>query len=708
MQERFTGSLQAVRFPKLLFGLILLCVSLAAQQFPVCVPNAGNANLRSEGLAEAATDITLSCSGAKPNVPATAILTLSFPNVNITNHLSTGNVPDVIVSVMAGGFQQPAPASIQLVGANQLNISGINYTPGTDGGLTIRISNVRLNVHSAVTASGQAPILTATMLATGLVLANTQVQLGAPVNGLLASDNSSGIFTSGSPAPASVSMSNLFSSGTSFTTTRVTEGFVNAFIPKDGTSDAGTRIMLKFTGLPPSTRLFVPDLVAGSSAIQQTSAGDLGVAQSAGTYASATNGSLLLSRVSNPLADGSGGGPFYKPPAGGTAAFTLTTAVELPVNNGTASVVYEAVDANPSIQESAQIPIFIALPPGATPGTYGQMSVTFAPLSTVGTATMTDPVPRFAAVTPPRDCTVIGDCSANYFPRLKLNTTSVNLTSSANGDQAVGYVPFINAGSGSMNWTASVSYQTGSGWLSISPTSGSGAGTVNVHANPANLAQGTYNATVTVDAGPVAGSQSVPVAFTVGQAVPLVSLAANAANGKVLTLTPGSFASIYGTNLSGSNVTVSFDGVAANLVYTGANQINLIVPPTLAGKTSAQMLVTVDGRIGSPLMVTLADSSPAIFPSGVLNQDNSVNSANKPAVRGSTLQIFLTGLPPVAGATVNIGSRTLQSVYSGGAPGVPGLQQVNVMLPADLTGTAQLTVCSSAMVCSPAYSVTIQ
>jgi hypothetical protein len=48
-----------------------------------------------------------------------------FTSVNITNHLSTNSVPDVIVSVTADGFQQPVPASIQLVGNNNLNISGI-------------------------------------------------------------------------------------------------------------------------------------------------------------------------------------------------------------------------------------------------------------------------------------------------------------------------------------------------------------------------------------------------------------------------------------------------------------------------------------------------------------------------------------------------------------------------------------------------------
>ena len=689
---------------KILFGLFLLCSPLRGQQFPLCIPNAGTANLRSEGLAEAATDLTLSCSGAVPNVPATATLSIFTP-VNITNHLSTGNTPDVVVSVTAGGLQQPVPANIQLSGANQLNISGIQFTPGQDGGVTIRIGNLRVNANSAVGA--KSPLVTVNMTATGLVLANTQIQLGALANGLLASDDAAAIF-GGSPAPATISMAALLAGGTSFDTTRVTEGFHNAFIPKDLTSDAGTRIMIQYSNLPASTRLFVPDLVAGSSTLQPTSAGDLGLAASPGMYASSPNGSLLLSRVYNPNADGSGGTPYYRPPSGGTPATTLSTATELTITNGTAWVVYEVVDANPTVRESAQIPTFIAVNPSTGAGTYGQKSVSFAPLSTVGTASLTDPVPRFAAIIPPGDCAVLGDCTASYFPHLTINTSSIPLQAPENGTAVVGYLPFQNSGGGTLTWNASVSYQNGSGWLAINPTSGTGSSTVNVHANPANLAPGVYNAAVTIDGGPAAGSQAVPVIFTVGQPIPLVSLVASAANGAVTSLAPGSFASIYGTGLTGNSVTVSFDGVEANVIYDSATQINLLVPGALTGKTSAQMLVTVDGRNGSPTMVTVVSAAPAIFPNGVLNQDNSVNSAAKPAVRGSTLQIFLTGLPPVAGAAVNIGNRTLQSVFSGQAPGVPGLEQVNVMLPADLTGTAQLSVCGLGTVCSPAYSVTIQ
>jgi uncharacterized protein (TIGR03437 family) len=625
--------------------------------------------------------------------------------VNITNHLSTNNVPDVVVSVIAGGFQQPVPANIQLVGNNTVNISGIQYTPGSDGTLLIKIDNLRIDANAAAISSS--PVLNATILATGLKLTNSQFALGSLTSGLLSSQTTPQFYGALAALPGSLTMQNLFAAGVAFNTTRVTEGFVNAFNPKDANSDTGTRIMIKYENLPTSMQLVVPDLVAGSDAYlgEPTAGGDMGWPQSPGAYAPSATGSLLLALVTNPNPDGSGGQVYGKP----TSPTTLSNASQLTVTNGSAMAVYEVVDANPALQESAQIPTFLALPSGASPGTYGGEAVSFAPVSTVGVADMTDPVPRFVAVTPPGDCTVLGDCNANYFPRLQLNTSQVTLAAPAGGTQVVGYVPFYNVGGGTMAWTASISYQTSSGWLSINPTSGINNSTVNVHANPANLSPGVYNATITINAGPGAGSQSVPVIFTVGQGLPLITQVSNAANGNITSLVPGSFASVFGTSLSGSNASVTLNGIAATTIYNSATQINLLVPSTLTGQTSAQLVVSANGQSSAPANVTLTNAAPAIFPSGVLNQNYSVNSPSNPATAGTTLQIYLTGLPAVAGATVSIGNQSLQSVYSGPAPGVPGLQQVNVMLPAGLTGTAQLMVCSVApnAACSPAYSITI-
>ena len=47
--------------------------------------------------------------------------------------------------------------------------------------------------------------------------------------------------------------------------------------------------------------------------------------------------------------------------------------------------------------------------------------------------------------------------------------------------------------------------------------------------------------------------------------------------------------------------------------------------------------MTVDGVSSAPLTVPLADLSPGIFNTGILNQDNSINSPSNPALTGSVI-----------------------------------------------------------------------
>ena len=63
-----------------------------------------------------------------------------------------------------------------------------------------------------------------------------------------------------------------------------------------------------------------------------------------------------------------------------------------------------------------------------------------------------------------------------------------------------------------------------------------------------------------------------------------------------------------------------------------------------------------------------------------------MNSPSHPAALGSVLQIFGTGMPDSGGVvTVTIQNRgNLVPLYAGAAPGLPGMQQINVMVPADL------------------------
>jgi uncharacterized protein (TIGR03437 family) len=109
--------------------------------------------------------------------------------------------------------------------------------------------------------------------------------------------------------------------------------------------------------------------------------------------------------------------------------------------------------------------------------------------------------------------------------------------------------------------------------------------------------------------------------------------------------------------------------------------------------------------------------SPAIFNSGILNQDNSVNSVSHPADLGSAIQIFATGLlsPGSGTITARIAGRNIPTPsYAGPAPGIPGLQQVNLIIPADLPpGPTSLQVCAvgadpNQSVCSPLATVFLQ
>src|ERR1022692_2920284 len=304
--------------------------------------------------------------------------------------------------------------------------------------------------------------------------------------------------------------------------------------------------------------------------------------------------------------------------------------------------VYEVAAANPSVQETAQFPTFISLP-RSTPPAVAQETIALAPVSSVTTASATAPVPRFAAVAMQSDCQLFGDCTASVasLPKLLVEASPILIGAVAAGGAMTsppGSFSVHNAGGGSMAWSISVIYQGGTGWLVFDPPSGTNDATVQVTANTKTLTAGTSLATVIVNAG-AAGSQSVAVILTV-TAVPtptppapvtptvIVSQVLNAATLQVAPLVPGSLATLMGSHLSGKSVAVTFDGIPATLIYSGDTQINLQVPSALGSRNSTSLVVTVDGVSSTPLIAPLAAAWPAVFPHGVLNQDNQIGRAS--------------------------------------------------------------------------------
>lgn len=715
------------RLTDLIFVFFLFSTLAFSQGALVCTTTAVPVPVRAEGLTERTGDIILGCSGGTPGSVVSANLTL-FLNVSITNRLMTGNNNDILLTVDTGPGPVPANVQAQQFAPMAVAFNGLSFTVPPSGKVTLRISNVR-GAANQFGLPGQQPIIANLSFSNsaGLAVGNPQFIVGFTQRGLLATFSSSGVRCTGSPLPSTINLTNLFAIGTRFFSTRVTEGFADDFQKKDTFSDTGTRIVVRYSGFPAGARLFVPDAVAGSSATRPTAGGDLGVTASGGAYTPANSGSLLLARVSGADANGAGGTPVFTPGAAGSGTVAFDSDGEVSLANGSGLAVYEVVDSNPALQESAQFPTFVgitSIPSGAV--VVAGQAVSLGPISTVARATATDPIPRFSPDPPPNDCSLLGDCGAAFFPNLLVDAPPLNFTAPAGGPFQVKYIRVNNQGGGLLNWTASLVLQNGSGWLTIDPPSGPNNATIRMDAHPEKLAPGTYQATLFVDAGPLAGSRTLPVTFVVTapasasapapQPSITVTSVMNAASLQAGPLVAGSLATIRGTMLSGKTVSVTLDNLPATLLFKNDDQINLQVPEQLVSKTSAQLVVTVDGVRSAPQTVLLAASAPAIFANGILNQDSTVNSAANAADVGTILQIFATGLMSATSGpvTVQVNDRIVDTLYyAGPAPGRPGVQQVDFVVPDDLGGTsASVRLCANEgaaqRICSAPVTVTLK
>jgi uncharacterized protein (TIGR03437 family) len=190
----------------------------------------------------------------------------------------------------------------------------------------------------------------------------------------------------------------------------------------------------------------------------------------------------------------------------------------------------------------------------------------------------------------------------------------------------------------------------------------------------------------------------------------------NAASFAPDAVVAGSLATIKGSNLSGSNLAVTFDGIAARITYRSSEQLNVQVPPELGQRANAQLLVAVNTDSSLPYNVALAPSGPGIFVPGILNEDSTVNGPENPATAGSYVQIFTTGMLTAQGGGVvdlKIHDEVYTTLpYAGPAPSSPGVQQINARLPERFpTMTTEALVCSTAggrRACSPPVKISIR
>jgi uncharacterized protein (TIGR03437 family) len=691
--------------------------------------------IRAEGIAERTSDITLSCSGGDSGARVTGNLTLFLP-VDITNRLAASSnlVTDLVFTADNGSGPQPVNVQGMLTGPATLVFNGLSFTLSSSGSAVLRLANLRVAANQLAPFPNNAITGQLSFDASHVLLAGNPFRLGAGQPGLFNGFSSRIVCAPrGSPLPDDLStFAGFLASNAVFNTTRVTEGFADAFSPRTGVqglnADSGTRVIVRYGGFPPGARLFVPTVVAGSDAVQPTAGGDFGMPASGGKYSPGGNGSLLLALVAGTDANGAGGMPLFVPGAPGSGTVSLDAMSEISLTNGAGIAVYEVMDSNPFAQESAQFPTFLGLAPFDGTSVETSESVSFAPVSTVFTATARDPIPRFQQTTPSRDCQIVGDCGADYFPVLLVLESSLQYSAQAGSNFKVDYIQVQNGAGGVLRWTVRVAYQNSSGWLRVTTTDGANSGvnngTVRVDALPGNLAPGVYKAILTIDAGPLVGSRDVAITLTITPAPvvtppppPAPSLtitgivnAATLASGPVA---PGSIAVVMGNGFSGANLSVTIDSVPAHIFSSSDTQIMLLIPDTLGSNASAQLVVQVNGISSGPQRIALAPFAPGIFQRQILNQDDSVNGPALPAWMGSIIQVFATGLPAHGLITAKIGNHSIgYPYYAGPAPGQLGVELVDLILPPDLTGsTVNVTVCGGAsidqMMCSPPVPVSI-
>ena len=176
-------------------------------------------------------------------------------------------------------------------------------------------------------------------------------------------------------------------------------------------------------------------------------------------------------------------------------------------------------------------------------------------------------------------------------------------------------------------------------------------------------------------------------------------------------IAPGSYISIYGTNLATgdrglstaylpvaiNSTSVSFDvpeaglSVAGRLIYVSPYQVNVQVPWELQGQTSAQVKVSIGPVSGVVSTVPVAAANPGLFapPPGAT------------FIRGKIASLFATGLGAVQNEpndgeacadapcstlvlpVVTVAGIPAQVEFAGLSGGYPGLNQINFVVPPD-------------------------
>ncbi|MEZ5398127.1 MAG: hypothetical protein R2729_00575 [Bryobacteraceae bacterium] len=351
-------------------------------------------------------------------------------------------------------------------------------------------------------------------------------------------------------------------------------------------------------------------------------------------------------------------------------------------------------------------------PQNLTPGTYaGSITITSAQATT----------PRVVQVT----LTV-----RQAAPTLVLSRDALSFAFTPGSAVPAAQQVQVTSSSDAVTFSGAVSTTTGGQWLTSQATSATTPSTLTIAVNPTGLTPGVYTGMVTITSTTnSSNTRAVNVTLTVASIPsPAVTNIVHAASFAPTAAVPGLIFTIQGSNLGPTTpletrltaaglvdttlggVRVLFDGIAAPLLYVSPTQINGVMPYGVSGRATVRVQVQYQGVTSDSRELRVADANPGIFllnqagQGAILNADNSVNGAGRPADRGRAIVIYATGegqtspfgqdgaVPtgaansplraPLLPVTVEIGGVQATVLYAGSAPQlVAGVLQINAIVP---------------------------
>ncbi|MBI4890106.1 MAG: IPT/TIG domain-containing protein [Acidobacteria bacterium] len=629
-------------------------LTMPAKAIVQCTLTAVPLQISSEGLAEPVGEVMLRCAGGQPGGALKGTLQISLggkvANAINAQYSSWGGIPQM--HEYAPGMFVALPVTVQLR-ESQVIFENLNVAMDVFGMISLKISGIRAEAGGTTFASMQ-------------FYGNEQLFVPTPTvtvafskPGLLASLIPAVLRMSGPITPTFLEYTNLVATHAPMVSVRVTEGFGASFVAwsMDPNTTNGTRILVKLTGVPAGSRVIAPDAVAGSSALQPTTTGDMGGGTAPGLYDPTGVRSLMLVRVKGSDANGAGGFVSWVVAPG---PMVPSTASDMNVQDGTAWAVYEVQDQNKNMVENAQIPIWI-FTPLERPNVEAVVrpTVSLAPVSDQAGSIPGAPLPRFRRGAPVgQDCELVNDCTASYWPKLTVTPVQEASYSLPSGGPAqAGYVTVRNDGGGLLEWKVAVRYRSATGWLTADRTSGFNTLNMRYDVNPKNMAQGTYDAELVYEQAnaPVGANATVviPVKLVVTAPLPpplpspTIQEVVNPATGWGAPAAPGAQVVVKGTNFLEQS-TVTIGGKPAQILGINADSITAIVPVDVALGRALVQVFNLD-RFSQPYAIEVWAVAPGLV--SMRNENGALNGELAPANTGSTVELAVTGLgqavPPV-------------------------------------------------------------